>query len=771
MAENERVISTVFKADISNFSASTQQLNRYIKEVNSEFTNATAGMGKWSDSADGLQAKITQLNSTLQAEKMKLGSLESAYAELVAQGKENTKEASNLRVAINNQSAVVKKTEADIDRYSDSLKELEDAGVSTKKELDDLNKTVDDTGKKGEGFKKVAGGLAKGVAAIGAAAAASVAGFLALAESTRELRKALGQLETTFTTAGHSAEAAESTFEELYGVLGDEGKANEASLHLANLAKSEEELADYTKILTGVYASYGDSLPVEGLAEAMNHTAKLGSVQGNLADALEWAGVNVDDFNNQLAACNSEEERAALINETLNGLYSEKAEKYKEVNKDIIEAQEAQMGLNNALAKLGEIAEPIMTSIKIVTTELIEAITPFVELIGQGLKGALEGSADAASLFAEGITGIVDTLVDRLTNMLPAAMEIITELAPKIIESLLNALPTIVETLAGMISQVVTALGEMLPQIINAIIQTIPQIVQAITNALPQLIQAVVSLVMAIVEALPTIIKNLLSAVDDILKAIIDAVILAFPQLIQASIQLFMAIIDAIPVIIAALTKELPRIINTIINGVIQAMPLLLDGAIQLFMAIIDAIPVILPILIAEIPNITRTITSTLLERIPDLIDAGLQLLGGLIQGLLDPKTILSAVKSLGEGIINGVKSIFGIHSPSTLFRDQIGKNLALGIGEGFNDNIDGIMNDMQHTVDKMTPSVEMVGSAGSHIASPNNDLISQVAQLIKGEGNTTTNNVFNYTFKGMETSKLALHKAQLETKRIVGGK
>lgn len=770
MAENERTISTVFRADISQFSASTQQLNRYIKEVNSEFSLATAGMGKWSDNADGLQAKITQLNRVLEAEEKKLESLESAYAELVAQGKENTKEAQKLRTEINNQGAVVKKTKKDIEYYSDSLKELEDAGVQTKEELADLNKEMDNTAKSGASFGGVAKGIGAGVAAIGAAAVGAVAGFLSLAESTKELRKMLGGLEASFATSGHSAEAAQSTFEGLYGVLGDEGKANEAALHLSQLAKTEDELAAYTNTLTGVYATFGDSLPVEGLAEAMNHTANLGSVQGVLADALEWSGVNVDDFNKQLEGLNTEEERAQLIQETLNGLYGEAAENYKEVNKNVIEAQEAQMGLNNALAKLGEIAEPIMTSIKVMTTDLLEAITPFVELIGQGLKGALEGTAGAASLFAEGLTGIVDVLVDRVTTMLPGIIDIIIELVPQIIEALLNALPTVVSTLASMISQVITALGEMLPQVINAVIEAVPLIVQAITDALPQFIQAVLSLVMSIVQALPEIITNLLNAIDDILNTIIDAVIEAFPMLIDAAIQLLMAIVDAIPVIIQALTKNLPRIINTIIDGVIKALPLLLDGAIQLFMAIVDAIPQIIPELISALPTIISTIVSTLLERIPDLIDAGLQLLGGLVEGLLNPATIGRAIKSLGKAIENGVKSFFGIHSPSTLFRDEIGKNLALGIGEGFEDNIGGIMNDMQHTVDKITPSVEMVGSAGVNIGSTNNDLISQIAQLVKGGGNITTTNNFNYTFEKMETTQLALHKAQLETKRIIGG-
>ena len=111
MAENEREITTVFKADISNFTAATQQLNRDVALVNSEFKNATASMGKWSDNTDGLKAKLTQLNGTLDAEKKRLALLEAQYDALKAAGKENTAEAQRLAIAINNQSAKVKTTQ------------------------------------------------------------------------------------------------------------------------------------------------------------------------------------------------------------------------------------------------------------------------------------------------------------------------------------------------------------------------------------------------------------------------------------------------------------------------------------------------------------------------------------------------------------------------------------------------------------------------------------------------------------------------------------
>lgn len=391
----EREITTVFRADISQFSASTQQLNKYVSTVNSEFKLATASMGKWNDNTDGLTAKLTQLNKVLDAEEKKLKMLEDQYAELVRQGKENTKEAQDLAIAINNQGAKVKETKKNIDHYSKSLKELEDAGVNTKQELDDLNKELEE---QKQAAKELGGNVLKGVGTgilgIGAACVGAFAAMNSIVEETKELRTQMGMLKTSFTEAGLSTKDAEKTFNDLYAVLGDNGKATEASLHLAQIAKDEKELAEYTNILTGVYATFGDSLPVEGLAEAMNHTAKLGSVQGVLADALEWAGINVDDFNAHLETLNTEEERAAYINETLNGIYGETAEKYKETNKDLIAANEAQNAYNQTMAEVGEKVQPIITKFKLTMAEALGWIIDNKDIVIAGVAGI--GTAFAA---------------------------------------------------------------------------------------------------------------------------------------------------------------------------------------------------------------------------------------------------------------------------------------------------------------------------------------------------------------------------------------
>lgn len=261
----------------------------------------------------------------------------------------------------------------------------------------EANTAIDDTSNKAKnaegntkksfgGIGKAAGTLAKGMVGVGAAVGGA---FIGAVESTREYRTQMGMLETAFSQVGLSTESAKNTYTELNAVLGDSGQAVEASQHLALIADNEEELAGLTNSLTGVYATFGESLPLEGLAEGINHSASLGEVQGSLADALEWSGISVESFNGQLAKCANEQERQALITNTLNDLYGEAGTKYKEVNKDVLDAEKAHTRMTDAMARVGAVGEPIMTLLKNGFASMLEAVLPFAEALVKKIPSAM----------------------------------------------------------------------------------------------------------------------------------------------------------------------------------------------------------------------------------------------------------------------------------------------------------------------------------------------------------------------------------------------
>lgn len=321
------------------------------------------------------------------------------------------------------------------------------------KSLKKTDKNAEGFGKKLQNVGKAAGTFALGV--VGAVGAAGTA-VVALTETTREYRTEQGKLQAAFQTQNFTAEEARRTYEALNGVLGDSGQAVEAANHLAQLATNEKDLATWTDICTGVYATFGDSLPIEGLTEAANETAKTGALTGGLADALNWAGMSEEDFQAKLDACNSEQERAALITETMNGLYSEASTKYKELNADVIAANEAQDKLNNAMAAVGGAMEPFVTKGKELIAEVLEKLTPALEWLGttalpwvsNGVSTVVKWFTDLIGKFGEsGLT--FDQVMATIKNIFDQTMQVLKKIWDTIGEPIWKLIKQNVSLVAG----------------------------------------------------------------------------------------------------------------------------------------------------------------------------------------------------------------------------------------------------------------------------------------------------------------------------------
>ncbi len=290
-----------------------------------------------------------------------------------------------------------------------------DSASAMKKAYEDIEAGAEKSSKgsqeSGKNIIGIFGKVAKAGTAVVSAIIAIGTAMAALAENTREYRLEMGKLETAFSSAGHSTEAATETYQTLVSVLGETDRAVEASQHIAKLCESEEQMKAMTDACIGAFALFDDSLPIEGLMEAANETAKTGQLTGVLVDALNWAGSSEEEFQKRLDACNSERERAALITEELIALYAESAEAYKLVNEDIIEATAAQDKLNAATARWGEIFEPILTDFKEGWADIIDTLADWV--IFNGLDDSLTGVAETSGEVAVQI----ETLKGRLAEL------------------------------------------------------------------------------------------------------------------------------------------------------------------------------------------------------------------------------------------------------------------------------------------------------------------------------------------------------------------
>ena len=207
---------------------------------------------------------------------------------------------------------------------------------------------------KNDSLKALQSWSKKSVVAAVAEVSGLAAAFVALDGATEEYRVAQGKLNAGFQAAGFEAETARKSYRNFYAILGDTDTATEASQLLANMAKNEEEVTKWARIAAGVHGTFGDSLPIEGLVESANETARTGKVTGVFADALNWVGIMEDDFNAKLEQTTDVSKRNRLIMDTLSASYDTAATSFYKNNQQVIDARRNQATLDETLAKVGD---------------------------------------------------------------------------------------------------------------------------------------------------------------------------------------------------------------------------------------------------------------------------------------------------------------------------------------------------------------------------------------------------------------------------------
>ena len=308
-------------------------------------------------------------------------------------------------------------------------------------EIDDTTKKAEDSSSKiGKAFASIGSGIVKGVGGaakiagkailgIGAAAATGVTTFLATAESTREYREELSKLTNMAKQVGTSSDYIKNKWMSMSAVLGDEGAVTEGLNNIMAAGFTTQKSIDgITQVLEGAALKWKDTLKFEGLADGLQETLATGAATGPFAEMLERSSIVLDDFNAGLAACSTEAEKQDYIMQTLadTGL-AKVSESYRNANGDIISAEEAQMRLTDTIAKFGEIAEPIVTTVKESFTKLLEKLIPVVQEFAENLPAALETFKEKTQPVRDAIQSIKDRveefknknseLFDQLSNI------------------------------------------------------------------------------------------------------------------------------------------------------------------------------------------------------------------------------------------------------------------------------------------------------------------------------------------------------------------
>lgn len=604
-----------------------------------------------------------------------------------------------------------------------------------------------DTKLDSDGFKKglsklgsVASTAAKGIAAGMAAATAAVTGLVtASVKAYAEYEQLVGGVDklyqessqkvqeyaaNAFKTAGISANQYMETVTGISAnLIKSLGGDTEKAADMANMAISDmadnantfgtsmEDVQNvYSALARGMYVTL-DNLKLgyagtkEGAQQMIDDANRIKEANGEMAD------LSVDNYADIVEAIHIAQEQLHITGTT---------------------AKEASTTIQGSLNQVKASWNNLVTGMSNKNADISKLIDDFVESVATFGKNLLPVIEQALL----GIGKLIEELLPEIMNRIPT---ILNEILPQLLNSGVN-----------MLNSILSGIQQNLPTIVEGIITVANTLVQTFLTMLPQLINVGIQIIMALILGIAQQLPELIPQIVDCILLMVDTIIDNLDLIIEAGVQLIIGLAIGLINAIPKLLEKLPTIIGKLVAALTKPemiMKLILAG-IQLILALAKGLIQAIPQLIMMVPKVISSIKDELVNNIKntDWGKLGKDMLKGILNGLINFGTFVKdTVVKLKDKIVGSIKSIFGIHSPSRLMRDEIGKNLVLGVGVSFekdtsliNDQIEGfgedVVDKMQKAVNVETGKMSLSGINGTV-----NEMLSANAQFTGDINNVLT--------------------------------
>lgn len=703
-----------------------------IKTLGTEMKAATAAF----DANDKSQEKLTTVGGVIEkqiaAQKDRLDLLKKGLGEATTAWGENDERTQKWAQSVNNAQADLSKLERTLKSNNDALRDVERGYNDSGEKVDEFGSVIKDVGDEtktagekardssgaftalGEVAKTAAAAVAAAFAAVGAAA---ISAGKELAQMTVDGAAYADDLLTQSVVTGistdklqeyqYAAELADVSVETLTGSMAKNIKSmSSAANGSKNVASAYEKLGVEVTNADGSLRDsdevYWELIDALGMVESETERDALAmTVLGRSAQDLNPL-IDITSAGMQELGEKAYDAGYVMSNETLN--------RFGEFDNKL---QELKTGTTAAKNALGGILLPVLTDLA----------GSGVDLLGQFASGINAANGDIGKM-GDVVSAIIPQAIDRINQYLPTLLGLVGSTLSAIGGAILDNLPAIVESANGIITSVVGAIAGALPKIINAGMEILMTLGSALIDNAPALIDSAIGLVTTlatgIVDNLPMIIESAITMLTTLMRglsdnlpiiipAVVDSVILiaktltepnSLSMLVGSALELIKALafglIDAIPELI----KAIPEIITNLVTFLTDNIPMLIEAGIELTIGIAEGLIDAIPELIKAIPEIIKSLTEGLGKHVGEMGKIGLNLIKGLWNGINDAAGWLrDKISGFFGGVVDSIKSFFGIASPSKLMEKDVGRYLAEGIGVGFEKQMKSVTRGMRRSL------------------------------------------------------------------------
>lgn len=745
-----------YASALKNINSNLKAVSSELKLVSTEFTNNGNKIGD-------LRSKNDALNKKLQEEQNVVKTCSDAIKDFTEQQSKNKNQIDKLRSSLDIEKTTLDKMKNSTTATSEEISKQEKIVADLSKELSKSESAYDSNSRKINDYKvklndakTQCSDLSKEIQDNNNILSKTKDNFKDNAKSVKDFATEEEKAGNNTLTLGDLIKGNLISEGIIAGIKGLAGAMKTVGSALLDIGKSAiDSYANYEQLIGGVETLFKDSAGiVEGYANNAYKTAGLSandymetvtsfsasllqSLNNDTAKSAEVADMAITDMSdnaNKMGTDMSMIQNAyqgfAKQNYTMldnlklgyGGTKSEMerllkdAQKISGVKYDISNLSDVYNAIHVIQGELGITG----TTAKEASTTIQGSVASMKSAWSNLLTGVADDNADWGTL----VNNFVDSVVTAGDNLLPRIEIAVEGIGLLITDGLALLLQNVVPMGMQLIQNLITGMANQLPDIIPSINGAMGMIINGIVAMLPQIlqmgIQIIVSLVQGIAQSLPTLIPQMVDAVVTMVDTLLDNIDL----IIDAGIQLLIGLADGLIEALPKLIDRIPEIIDKLVQAITNNLPKIIEAGIELTVKLAWGIVKAIPQLVSKIPQIISSLVSGIASYYSKMLNTGMELLGkikdgitngisgmsdigknlvkGLWNGINNAKNwVLDKIKGFGKSIVSGIKGIFGIHSPSTVFRDEIGVNLAKGIGVGFEDEM-GNVND---TIQKSLPT------------------------------------------------------------------
>ena len=657
----------------SEYRKALRDITSNLKEVSSELKLTNTQFTSGDKTVKDTKIAYNNMNTTIQEQKEKINSLRIALSEAEKEYGSNNEKVRAFKTQLNN--------------AENQLVQMENATGKSNKELKEMKNGFDDAG--------------KGAIKFGDLLKANILSDV-IVGGIKALGNAVKQVGSTIISIGKDALDSYADYEQLVGGVETlfKDNANTVEQYANNAYKTAGLSAnDYMETITGFSASLLQSLngDTAKVAEAGNmavtdmadNANKMGTDMSLIQNAYQgFAKQNYTMLDNlKLGYGGTKEEMQRLLSD---------AQKITGVKYDISNLNDVYQAIHVVQGELG-----------ITGTTAKEASTTI-----QGSASAMKSAwQNMLTGIATGDTGNVENLVNNLVdsvmtasqNILPRVNEIakgITAVLPDIIVEINNNLPTLLDSGVQILNTLLEGIVSNLPAIMSGANQIIEKLTSTLIEMLPQLIdvgiQVITSLAEGLGQQLPVLIPKMVDTVITIVNSLLDNI----DMVIDAGIQLILGLAEGLINALPNLIEKAPEIIQKLFDALVRNFPKIVQAGGRLISELVSGIIGSAFKLLEVAPKLISNMVNGFKQGLNEIKNVGKYLVEGLWDGITGMASwVGDKVKSFASNIVGNIKDALGIHSPSAILRDQVGKFMAQGIGVGFSDEMINVSKNMQNSI------------------------------------------------------------------------